>query len=159
PVVRVYTWIAKVVGRLQNSGTDACRVPVPQLCHEQRREPGDVRRGKARTGALRDRLVGAACWGTGGLCRGRRADRPHSPELTDFTCAARRGDANGGAAERAVWRDCIHVYPRPIDAGGAGGPGGGRADRIGGLTRQPHDVAVVIEVGAVVEGDADDERP
>src|SRR5205823_14527201 len=50
-----------------------------------------------------------------------------------------------------------HVLPRPIHPGGAGGPGGGGADRIRGLTRQSHHVAVVIEVGAVVEGDADDE--
>src|SRR6266566_8773808 len=158
PVVGVYTRIAEVVRRLQDPRADQRRVPMTQLCHEQRREPGDGWCREARTGGLRDGLTGAACWGTGGRSRRRRTDRPHSPELTDFACAARRGDANGGAAEGTVWSDCVHVYPRPVDAGRAGGPGGRDTHRVGGFTRHPYDVAVVIEVGGVVEGDADDER-
>src|SRR5207244_11689708 len=79
-------------------------------------------------------------------------------DMAEFACAAGGGAANGRAAEGAVGGPRIDVLPRPIHPSGAGGPGGVRADRIGGLTRQPHDVAVVIEVGAVVEGDADHER-
>src|SRR5206468_9266225 len=111
------------------------------------------------TDGLRDGLTSAACRGTGGRSRRRRTDGPHSPELTDFTCAAGRGDAHGRAAECAVGGPRIDVLPRPIHPSGAGGPGGSRADRIGGFTRHPYDVPVVIEVGGVVERDADDKRP
>src|SRR5438128_3533051 len=93
-VVRIHPGLAEVVRRLEDALSDQPRVPVAQLCHEQCREPGDMWCCEACADGLRDCLTGAACWGTGGRSRRRRADRPHSPELTDFACAAGRGDAN-----------------------------------------------------------------
>ena len=58
PVVRVYAGLTKVVRCLENPGPDQRGVAATQLCHEQGREPGDVRGREAVTDGLRDCLTG-----------------------------------------------------------------------------------------------------
>src|SRR5205823_6043300 len=52
-VVRVGPGLAEIVCRLEDALSDQPRVAVAELRHEQRREPGDVRRREARAAALR----------------------------------------------------------------------------------------------------------
>src|SRR5207249_7646538 len=55
-------------------------------------------------------------------------------------------------------RDRVLVGPGAVDPGSGGRPGRRHADRVGRFARQTNDVAVMIEVGGVVEQNADDER-
>src|SRR2546427_677380 len=156
-VVRISSGLTEVVGRLENPGPDQRGNAVTQLRYQQRREPRDVRRGEARAPAVGNGQTGQAIRATSGLRRGGRARQPDVDDgRRAGTCG--RGDAHCRAAERGVPGRCVHVLPRPVDAGGAGRPGSGHADGVGGLARQPEEIAVVIEVGPVIEGDGHQQR-
>src|SRR3989442_10315265 len=157
-VLRVVARLTEIVRRLEDPRANQPGVPVPELRHEERGEARDGWRSPARTDATLERFASPAILCCG-LRRGRSAWQPHGAIPGGRHDAAGRGDADRGATERAVWSDRIYVLPRPVKSGRGGRPRGGHADGVRGLARQPHEVTVVIEVGGIIEGDADDERP
>src|SRR6266550_1565351 len=109
-----------------------------------------MRDREARALALRDRLVRATGRSSRELRRRRGARHPHSAKLTDITGAAGCGHVDRRAPKGAVRRWRVNIEPGSVETCSARWPGRRCADDVCGLAREPHVVAIAIEVDSVI---------